>query len=94
MLLGQTKIYDVDLSVFSVEHKIGGLDITMDKTALVDLFDRNYHLNQNLDCDFQVIFLLETASRFGQIDAEQVHHDEVLLAILHVLVRVGHMLKS
>lgn len=94
VLLGEAEVDDVDLAVFAVEHKVGGFDIAMDETSLVDFFDGNDHFNENLNGDFQVVALLQTATRLGQVDAEQVHDDEVLLAILNVLVRVRNMLKA
>jgi len=66
----------------------------VNEASLVDLFDSNYHFNQNLNRDFEVVALLEAATRLGQVDAEQVHHDEVLLHVLDVLVRVRHVLQT
>lgn len=56
------------------------------------LFHSDDHLDQYLDSNLQVVALLEAPTRLGEIDAEQVHHDEVLLHVLDVLVRVRHML--
>ena len=58
MLLGQAKIDDEDLAILAVEHKVGGLHISMDEAALVHLLNRDDHLNEDMDCDFEVVTLL------------------------------------
>ena len=94
MLLGEAEVDDVDLGVLAVKHKVRSLDVTVDETTLVHLFDSDDHLDQNLDGYLQVVALLEAAACLGEVDAEEVHHDEVLLHVLDVLVRVWHMLQS
>ena len=66
----------------------------MDEAPLVDFFNSDDHLDQNLNRDFQVIALLETPSSLGKVDAEQVHDNEILLTVLDILVGVGHVLET
>ena len=94
VLLGEAEVHDEDLSVFPVEHKIAGFDVTVDKAAFVNLFDGNDHLDEDLDRYFEVVACLEAAAGLGQVDAEQVHDDEILLAVLHVFVRIWHVLQA
>ena len=94
MLLGKAEIYYEDLTVFLAHHEIGGFYVSVNEASLVDFSHRNDHLHQNLDSDFEVITLFKASSGFCQVDAEEVHDDEVLLSILHVFVGVGYVLKS
>ena len=94
MLLGQAKIDDVYSAILTIEHKVGGLHVSMDEAALVHFLDRDDHLNEDMDGDFEVVTLFQAASSLGQVDTEQVHHDEVLLAIHDVIVRIWHVLQS
>ena len=57
MLLGQAKINDVDSAILTVEHKVGGLHVSMDEAALVHFLDRDDHLNEDMDGDFEVVTL-------------------------------------
>ena len=66
----------------------------MDEAALMHFLNRDDHFNEDMDGDFEVVTLLQTASSLGQVDAEQVHYYEVLLAINDVIVRIRHMLQS
>lgn len=58
MLLGQAKIDDVDSAILTIEHKVGGLHVSMDEAALVHFLDRDNHLNEDVDGDFEVVTLL------------------------------------
>lgn len=82
------------MTVLTIEDEVAGFDVAMDEAPLVDLLHSDDHLNQNLNRDFQVITLLETPSGLGKVDAKQVHDDEILLTVLHIVIRVGHVLKT
>lgn len=94
MLLGQAEVHDKDATILAVKHEVRGFDITVDEATFVDFFNRDDHFNEDLDGYLEVVSLFEAATRLGQIDAEQVHHDEVLLHVHDVVVRVGHVLQS
>ena len=81
MLFGKAEIDNVNLTILPIKHKVWGFDISMDETTFVHFFDCNHHFDQNLDGNLQVVPLLQAPSGLSQIDAEQVHDDEVLLAI-------------
>ena len=58
MLLGQAKIDDVDSAILTVEHKVGGLHVSMYEAAFVHFLNRDDHLNEDMDGDFEVVTLL------------------------------------
>ena len=66
----------------------------MDKATFVNFFDGDDHFDQDLDGYLKVIALLKAASRLCQVNAKQIHHDEVLFIVLDILVGVRHMLQT
>ena len=58
MLLSQAKIDDVDSAIIPVEHKVGSLHVSMDEAAFVHLLNRDDHLNEDMDGNFEVVTLL------------------------------------
>lgn len=94
MLLGETEVDYENLTVFFAEHEVRSLHISVDETSLVDFAHRHDHFHQDLNGNLEVVSLLETASGLGQVDAEEVHDDEVLLSVLNILVRIGNVLES
>lgn len=94
MLFGQTEVDNEDFLVLLAQHEVGGLDVSVNKAALVHFLDRSEHFDQNLNGDFEVVVLLKATTSFGEVDSEQVHHDEILLRVGHEVVHVGHVLKT
>ena len=94
MLLGETEVDYENLTVFLAEYEVRSLDIPVDETSLVDFAHRHDHFHEDLNGDFEVVSLLETASGLGQVDAQEVHDDKILLSILNILVRIGNVLES
>ena len=94
MLLGETEVDYEHLTVFFAEHEVRSLHIPVDETSLVDFAHRHDHFHKDLNGNLEVVSLLETASGLGQVDAEEVHDDEVLLSVLNILVRIGNVLES
>ena len=66
----------------------------MDKASLMHLSDSNKHLYQDVDRDFQIVSLFETAAGFSEVDCHQVHHNQVLFAIMHEVVNIWHMFQA
>lgn len=75
MLLGKPKVNDKDSAVLLAQNKVGRLHVAMNEPAVVHLLDGHEHLQQDVDCDLQTVSVLKTATRTGQIDAEEVHDD-------------------
>lgn len=73
MLLGKPKVNDKDSAVLLAQNKVGRLHVAMNEPAVVHLLDGHEHLQQDVDCDLQTVSVLKTATRTGQIDAEEVH---------------------
>ena len=94
MFLSETEIDYEHLTIFFAHYEVRGFYVSVDEAPLVDLSHRNNHFHQNLDSNLEVVALFKTASGFCQVDAEEVHNDEVLLSILYVLVGVSDVLKS
>ena len=86
MFLGQAKVHNIDLSIFFVHYKVRSLDISVNKTTLMDTVDSSDHLHENLNRYFEVVALVEAPPGLGQVDSKQIHHNEVLLGVLDVLV--------
>lgn len=66
----------------------------MDEASFVNLPDSGEHLYQDLDSDLEAIGLVQTSAYFGQVDAHQVHDNQILLAVMDEIVNVGHMLQA
>ena len=58
MLLGQAKVHNIDLSIFFVHYEVGCLDISVNKTTLMDTVDSSDHLHENLNRYFEVVALV------------------------------------
>ena len=69
MLLGQTKVHNIDLSIFFVHYEIGSLDISVNKTTLMDTVDSSDHLHQDLNGHLEIVPLVQASSGFSQVDA-------------------------
>ena len=65
----------------------------MDEAAFMDLANCGEHLHQDMDCDLEAIVLLKTAANFSQINCHQIHHNQILLRIMHEVINIGHMLQ-
>ena len=94
VLFSEAEVHDINLAILTIKHEVASLDISMNEATFMYFLDGNHHFDQNLDGYLEVIALLETASCLCQVNAKQVHHDEVLFVVLNILIGVRHMLQT
>ena len=55
VLLGESKVHDVDLFEILTQHEVRRLDVTVDESCIVHLFNCSEHLNQELHCYLETV---------------------------------------
>lgn len=66
----------------------------MYETSVMDFLYSLQHLNEQLYCNIQTIMRLQVFAHFGQVVAQQVHHDEVLFAVFHKIVDIANVFEA
>lgn len=94
MLLGQPKIDDEDLLEILAQHKVGSLNVPVYEASVMDFLYSLQHLNEQLHSNIQTIMGLQVLTHFGQVVAQQVHHDEVLFAVFHEIIDVANVFEA
>jgi len=92
MLLGETEVNDEHPAEFFAEHEIRRFYISMYKAAFVYFLDRSEHFDQYLNRNFEVVRLLKASTGLCEVDAEKIHHNEVLLTVLYEVIDRGSVL--
>ena len=66
----------------------------MDESSVVHLFDRRQHLDQQLDGNLQAVIRLEHFPHLGQVAAQEIHDDQISLAVFDKIMNIADMLES
>lgn len=86
MLLCKAEIHDENSAVLLAQNKVRSLDITMDEASVMYLLNGYQHLQQDVNRDFETVGLLQTSPSTRQINAQEVHHNQILLRILNEVI--------
>ena len=90
--LGKTEINDVDVvagGVRTTDQEVIGLDITMDNTLLVNLFNTSDELSGDHEDGLEVEVTLARLEEILKGGSQQVHHHHVELVVGHRAVRTN-----
>jgi len=68
--LRKSEVNNKNTSTVTTEHKIRSLDITVDKSTVMNLSNASEHFNQNLNHDFEAVALFETPPSFCKVDSQ------------------------
>jgi hypothetical protein len=52
------------------------------------------HFDEQLDCNFETIIIFENFSDFGEVHAQKVHDDKVLLRILDEVINIANVFQA
>jgi hypothetical protein len=63
----------------------------MNKTTLVNLFNRSQHLNKDLNDNLERVVRLKTTPRFSEINPHKVHNNQVLLRVVYEVIYIRNM---
>ena len=94
MFFGKSKINNVDLLKILAEYEVRGLDVPVNEASVVDLLDGHEHLDQQLDCNLQAVVSLQVLPYLGEVVAQQVHHNKILLAIFNEVIHIAYVFQA
>ena len=94
MLFSQAEVDYKDFLEILAEHEVTSLDISMNKSSIMDLFDSFKHFYEELNSYLQTVMLLQILPNLSQIVTKQIHHNKILLTVLHKVIDIAHMLQS
>ena len=66
----------------------------MNEASIVNFLDGSQHLDQQLNGNLEAIVGLEHLPDLCQVAAEEIHDNQVSLAIFDEIMNIAHMLES